>query len=155
LPQLLQVAELAGPFFQLAEEIADGLGPFVVLQEIGQQAVKEKGLGDRGHPGGEGAAQNRKKIFRRQESPRFGQSPLLRVSQGQHPALPDGHRAQFQAPGQTHFGSRNRSTSGLSCNIEVNQMTGSLTTIALKQYSERRLLKFTAFLSNNHTTMNR
>lgn len=46
-----QEGELAGLFFQLAEDVADGLGAFIVLQEVGQQAVAEKGLGDREHLG--------------------------------------------------------------------------------------------------------
>jgi len=44
-PQPLQIGEFAGLFLQLTEHIADGLGPLIVLQEIGQQTVAEKGLG--------------------------------------------------------------------------------------------------------------
>jgi integrase len=46
LPQPLQEGELAGLFFQLAEHLADGLRLVIVLQEIGQQTVTEKDLGD-------------------------------------------------------------------------------------------------------------
>jgi hypothetical protein len=54
LPQPLQVSELPGLFFNLAEEVADSLGLLIVLQEVGQQAVTKKGLGDRENLGGEG-----------------------------------------------------------------------------------------------------
>ena len=143
MPQSLQVNDLASLFFWLAQEIANGRGPFVVLQDIGRQAVTEKGLDDREHLGGEGSAQNRKRIFPRQESPRFGQSPLFGVSRGQYPVLPGRHRAQSQASGQSHFGSRNRSTSGLSCRIVVKQRIGFLTTSESNHYSEKRFVKLT------------
>ena len=55
LPQPLQVSELPGLFFHLAEEVADGLRALIPLQEVGQQAVTKKGLGDGEHLGGEGA----------------------------------------------------------------------------------------------------
>ena len=56
MPQPLQEGEFAGFFFHLAEQVADGLGLLIVLQEVGQQAVTETGTEHREDLGRKGAA---------------------------------------------------------------------------------------------------
>ena len=56
LPQPLQEGEFAGFFFHLAEQVADGLGLLILLQEVGQQATTEKGTEHREDLGRKGAA---------------------------------------------------------------------------------------------------